>query len=139
MDTPIMTNDELLAMLQMEYPDAVPGKDYLIVVTYEDGVNQSAHARLWQWTHPTIPRPTDEFLNQKWADNHPKVREWKDGDYKRAERNRRLIAADALVERAIDKQDADAERAARTYRQALRDVPQQDGFPNSFEWPSAPK
>ena len=27
----------------------------------------------------------------------------------------------------------------RTYRQALRDIPEQDGFPNTITWPTAPE
>lgn len=29
--------------------------------------------------------------------------------------------------------------ALKTYRQALRDVPEQEGFPNAIEWPSKPE
>ena len=29
--------------------------------------------------------------------------------------------------------------ALKTYRQALRDVPEQTGFPNTIEWPSKPE
>lgn len=34
--------------------------------------------------------------------------------------------------------DADTREAYRAYRQALRDVPQQDGFPDTIIWPTRP-
>ena len=35
--------------------------------------------------------------------------------------------------------DAATRDAMRTYRQALRDVPQQDGFPTDVQWPKLPE
>lgn len=35
--------------------------------------------------------------------------------------------------------DAVTREAMRTYRQALRDVPQQDGFPTDVQWPELPE
>jgi len=50
----------------------------------------------------------------------------------RAERDARLEASDpmALADRITD--------AWRTYRQALRDVPDQSGFPTNVIWPVEP-
>jgi len=50
----------------------------------------------------------------------------------RAERDKLLAASDtmALADRITD--------AWRTYRQALRDVPAQAGFPTSVTWPIEP-
>lgn len=51
----------------------------------------------------------------------------------RAERDALLAASDhmALADRITD--------AWRTYRQALRDVPQQAGFPENITWPVWPE
>jgi len=53
--------------------------------------------------------------------------------FARAERDRLLRESDwaALP-------DVPASEAWLTYRQALRDVPQQSGFPDSVEWPTPP-
>jgi hypothetical protein len=52
----------------------------------------------------------------------------------RAQRNRLLSASDWT-----QVADAPVDQAAwATYRQALRDVPQQDGFPGSVVWPTEP-
>jgi hypothetical protein len=50
----------------------------------------------------------------------------------RAERDTLLAASDsmALADRITDEW--------RTYRQALRDVPSQEGFPNTITWPTKP-
>ena len=53
----------------------------------------------------------------------------------RKERDRLLLACDWAV-----LPDAQTERAAwETYRQALRDVPEQPGFPYTIHWPEKPK
>ena len=55
-------------------------------------------------------------------------------DAVRAERDRLLAACDWT-----QVQDAPVDAAAwATYRQALRDVPEQAGFPEAVEWPVAP-
>ena len=53
----------------------------------------------------------------------------------RAERNARLAATDWT--QLPDAPVADHEAWA-AYRQALRDVPEQPGFPAQIEWPTAP-
>ena len=54
----------------------------------------------------------------------------------RAQRNRLLLASDWT-------QLPDVPQATKdlwaTYRQALRDVPQQEGFPQNVTWPTAPQ
>jgi hypothetical protein len=52
----------------------------------------------------------------------------------REQRNRRLSESDWT-----QLADSTADKAAwATYRQALRDLPQQEGFPNTVTWPIAP-
>lgn len=52
----------------------------------------------------------------------------------RARRDRLLAATDwaVLPDSPLDAQSLEA---VKTYRQALRDVPQQDGFPADIQWP----
>lgn len=54
----------------------------------------------------------------------------------RAERNRLLAKADIAVNKAIDQGNTGAEAEARAYRQALRDIPDQAGFPYEVSWPT---
>lgn len=56
----------------------------------------------------------------------------------RAQRDARLSACDWT--QMVDSPLSEEEKAAyQTYRQALRDVPQQEGFPTSIQWPEEPK
>lgn len=54
----------------------------------------------------------------------------------RAERNRLLDKADIAVNKAVDIGNAEEETRARAWRQALRDIPEQAGFPWEVEWPT---
>jgi hypothetical protein len=53
----------------------------------------------------------------------------------RAERDRRLAACDwtQVADAPVDREEWAA------YRQLLRDVPEQPGFPDSIVWPEEPK
>lgn len=55
----------------------------------------------------------------------------------RAERDRRIQACDWLALRALEQQEP-VPLAWRQYRQALRDVPDQAGFPDTVAWPAEP-
>ncbi|WP_407971474.1 tail fiber assembly protein [Burkholderia pyrrocinia] len=58
----------------------------------------------------------------------------------RAKRNGALAACDWIAIRQLDAGTLPADQWAawKTYRQALRDIPTQTGFPASIEWPSTP-
>ena len=55
----------------------------------------------------------------------------------RAKRNE-LLAATDWTQLADSQLDEEAQAAMQAYRQALRDIPQQEGFPLSVEWPEEP-
>ena len=67
--------------------------------------------------------------------------EFKDGsDFAkeaRAERNRLLTETDYLMMPDYPL-DAEKKAAVLAYRQALRDVPEQEGFPRQIDWPVKP-
>jgi hypothetical protein len=63
----------------------------------------------------------------------------------RARRNAALTATDWVVARQEEhillgtaEENAERFKAFATFRQALRDVPQQPGFPHNIEWPAEP-
>lgn len=58
-------------------------------------------------------------------------------DEARAERNRRLAACDWTTLSDAPLSAAQAEEWL-TYREALRAVPEQKGFPDAIQWPVAP-
>lgn len=57
-------------------------------------------------------------------------------DAVRLDRNTRLHEADTLVNKALD--NGVDPGMYRAYRQALRDIPEQAGFPTDVSWPVAP-
>ena len=59
----------------------------------------------------------------------------------RADRDYRLVEVDAIAGNALRWADLTSAKQAEwsTYRQALLDVPQQAGFPNSITWPTKPQ
>lgn len=54
----------------------------------------------------------------------------------RAKRDSLLRRADILVSIAFDNDDTERLEALKAYRIALRDVPEQEGFPLSINWPT---
>tara|TARA_R110000803_G_scaffold3886_3_gene13303 strand:+ start:7311 stop:7724 length:414 start_codon:yes stop_codon:yes gene_type:complete len=59
----------------------------------------------------------------------------------RADRDGRLIDVDAIANNILRWAELTADKQAEwsTYRTALLDVPQQDGFPHSVIWPTQPE
>lgn len=56
----------------------------------------------------------------------------------RAQRDQLLASTDWAV-LPDSPLDGTSQTALKAYRQALRDVPQQEGFPNSISWPNMPE
>ena len=59
----------------------------------------------------------------------------------RADRDGRLIEVDAVAGNALRWADLSSDKQAEwaTYRTALLNVPQQDGFPHTVAWPTQPE
>lgn len=133
----LMTNEDLLYLLQKFYPGTQNGIDYMTAHDLDADQAQKDHAYLFWWKL-TTPRPSKTDLIALWHQHGAGVLAERELVLLRDERNSRLAVADMLVERAKDKGDSAAEAAARAYRQALRDVPQQPGFPDVINWPALP-
>jgi hypothetical protein len=90
---------------------------------FKNGVEQDAQGRwLWKWS---ISEMDDEAKAAKDAEAAKSVR---------ADRDKRLAECDwtQLSDSQVDK------AVWATYRQELRDVPAQAGFPYDITWPSKP-
>ena len=90
---------------------------------FKDGVEQDAQGRwLWKWS---ISEMDDEAKASKDAEQAKSIR---------ATRDARLSGSDwtQVADAPVDK------AAWATYRQALRDVPAQAGFPWDVTWPEKP-
>jgi hypothetical protein len=90
---------------------------------FKDGVEQDAQGRwLWKWS---ISEMDDETKAVKDAEQAKAVRSDRD---KRLSDTDWTQVADAPVDKVV----------WATYRQALRDVPAQTGFPYDITWPAKP-
>ena len=81
-----------------------------------------------------LPDGAPDSAADLWAQKIKAVDFWAAATAARKERDQLLLACDWAV-----LPDAQTERAAwETYRQALRDVPEQAGFPYAIDWPIRP-
>ncbi|MDR5790270.1 phage tail assembly chaperone [Caballeronia sp. LP003] len=132
-----MTNEELFYLLQKFWPNTINGTHYLTGHRLDTEGKQLGEAFIQFWRLPD-PQPSKGKLLDWWAQYGDEIRATVAGVHHRWERAERLLRADALVYRAEDAGDDAKAELARKYRQALRDVPQQQGFPFAFEWPVPP-
>lgn len=103
---------------------AEPDYDPVTQIVNQDGCAYIAERQRWE-TIWTVRNKTAEEIT---ADNQRKA------DSVRSERNRLLAASDWT--QVLDTVVNQASWAA--YRQALRDVPSQSGFPWNVTWPTEP-
>lgn len=134
----IMAGDDLLLVIDELCPGLEAGRDYMCARHIgPDGVQEN-HAYIWQWTNKLYPEPTQADLEAHWSKNASAVLGRGLEKALRFERESRLEKADNLVNHAHDSGDEAYFTAAKAYRQALRDVPQQSGWPDSIIWPEIP-
>jgi hypothetical protein len=89
---------------------------------YKDGVEFKNNKWMWKWSFSEMDADAKESLDATQAKS---VRE---------QRNKLIAECDwtQVADSPVDKE------AWATYRQALRDVPQQAGFPWEVNWPESP-
>ncbi|WLE59164.1 phage tail assembly chaperone [Burkholderia plantarii] len=126
-----ITHENLIYALRKKYPNLVHGKDYLVsqLLDPETGF-QSADAEITVWI-ATEPKPDIAAIR---ADAVACYNEYI-GERVRRQRDGLLTASDWT-------QAADVPNALRekwvAYRQALRDITSQQGFPTDIKWPVVP-
>ena len=133
----MLTHDELIFCLQQKYPDLVHGVDFWVGQSMcRDTGQQTEAARIIAWH--ADGQPTDEEVTALIEQYGEAARLHVLGQRAREERDRRLMAADAMFYKAMDTGDASKAQQVGKYRQALREVPDQPGFPADFTWPDTP-
>ena len=133
----MLTHDELIFCLQQKYPDLVHGVDFWVGQSMcRDTGQQTEAARIIAWH--ADGQPTDEEVTALIEQYGEAARLHVLGQRAREERDRRLMAADAMFYKAMDTGDASKAQQVGKYRQALREVPDQPGFPADFTWPDIP-
>jgi hypothetical protein len=94
--------------------------EYRIEIPYRDTLNADIEANYAKWLKFAKDKEYDVVGNEI-----------------RAERNHLLALCD-WTQNADSPLDSDRKSAWVTYRQALRDVPEQQGFPYDVVWPTQP-
>ncbi|MEX3785582.1 tail fiber assembly protein [Paraburkholderia sp. BR14374] len=128
----MLTHDQLIFVIRNEIPGVEHGKDFLVGHPLDDDGNQCGPAFMVQWKRTDIPVPNVALM----TDLYPKYEK----DFQAAQvRERR----DWTIAKSDWTQNPDIPEATRqkwqAYRQALRDITAQEGFPLSVEWPVEPQ
>lgn len=131
--------DELAYCIAQKYPNVVRGRDYWIAHAV-DRISRGQIDTAWivEWKPTDPPKPTDEQLAELWAEYSDDAIEWHLANHLRGVRDFELSKVDPQLAIAEDEQDAARVLSLRAYRRALRNVPQQEGFPFSVKWPTHP-
>lgn len=124
----LITLEELLYALEAEYPDLVGGRDYLLERRFRDGV-QREDAYIVRWPGK-YPMPTGAWIREAGLRIREKLPEFR----MRARRDAALASTDWT--QSPDVPDALKAKYVK-YRQALRDLPTQPGWPD-VEFPVSP-
>ncbi len=134
----LMANDDLLLVIDELCPGLEPGRDFMVSHYLDENRVQQGHATIYQWTNVLHAQPTQYQLEMHWNANATKVLTRGVEKALRYQRELLLETADNLVNHAHDSGNEAYFSAAKAYRQALRDVPQQSGWPDDIVWPVVP-
>ena len=142
MSFPKVWNESTLDALNVDpvlaSPKPEPSGDYKVVV--RDGVEQDANDNwVYAWTERDMfTEYTDENGDVQTVDSQKTAYDAavtaRLASLARSERNRLLSETDHYGLSDVTMSDA-----MTAYRQALRDVPQQEGFPQEVIWPEKPE
>ncbi|MBB5496884.1 tail fiber assembly protein [Paraburkholderia sp. MM5384-R2] len=128
----MITCDQLIFIITSEIPGLVHGRDFLAGHPLDAAGNQKEEPFILQWKSTAAREPDVKALIARWPDYESAY----------AERNARM-RRDHLLKQCDWSQGVDVPAALRekyvAYRQALRDVPQQAGFPADITWPQLPE
>ena len=111
---------------------------------FKNGVEQDAKGNwVWKWEiGPVFSDTTDDEGNVTTAAQHEAAYKARIDDEKatqvRASRDKLLAECDWMAIKAFET-NGNIPALWQLYRQALRDVPTQAGFPHNVEWPAKPE
>lgn len=126
----MLTADQLIFIITHEVPGVQHGRDFLVGHPLDENDMQKGEAIIMKW-QSYIPKPVPQAMLALW----PKYESAYNAREARTRRNYLLSQCD--WSQLIDVPEATRERFS-SYRQALRDVPQQAGFPMDIDWPEFP-
>jgi hypothetical protein len=136
----MVTHDELTYCIQKKYPNLKQGVDFLVGAEIDPETNQQGkEAAIYFWFREDIPQPSEDELKelvQKYGDE---AKSAVASYIARAQRDTLLAKTDGPFMKALESGDQEAMKEIGAVRQALRDLPLQEGFPQNIQWPEMPK
>lgn len=133
-----LTHDQVIFCIRKIYPGLIHGRDFWVAQEMEANTNkQLAAAKIMMWTAKEA-QPSQDDISDQWENFKADYLTEELGQVARAQRGLLLSQADTLIYKAIDNNDDVRRIALSAYRQQLRDVPQQEGFPQNINWPTPP-
>ncbi|TCK37963.1 phage tail assembly chaperone [Paraburkholderia sp. BL8N3] len=134
----LFSHDLMVEVMLDLYPNLKHGVDYMVAHPVNPR-DPSDHGPpfFMHWKAPGVDEPDSEDIKAKFEADEAKYR----AAFARRFRNACLDGTDGkgnVSDAPAGSKAALQADAWRTYRQALRDVPQQAGFPMDIDWPLAP-
>ncbi|AOJ86740.1 hypothetical protein WS87_08665 [Burkholderia sp. MSMB0856] len=125
----------VLALKRM-YPELVPGKDYRAAQPVERNGGQSGPPFIAYWVSESVQQPEDAEVHAFFVANEESIR----SEHVRIFRDMALRNSDSMTVAPPDAPKSVRTLAEKwvTYRENLRKIPEQEGFPFSVVWPESP-
>ena len=131
--------EQLAYALAQEYPNLKRGVDYWVAHPVNLAtLEQIGTAWIPEWIPANPPKPTEDQLAAMWAKHAQAHADITAAQNARSQRDTLLAQADVAINKESDAGTSEQLAKLRAYRQALRDVPQQPGFPQNINWPPYP-
>lgn len=128
----MLTHDQLAFAITQQYPELVHGRDFWVAQPVAPGSSEPlGEAEIVHWPKD-VPQPDHDTLRQLFTQHAARF----DTQRARQQRNAQLRASDWTQ---LPDMPETIRQAWGRYRQALRDLPQQPGFPQQIHWPQAPE
>ncbi len=131
------THDHMVLTLKRMYPGLVAGRDYRSAHPLGPDGEQNAPPFIAYWASDSVPQPADAEVEVFFHTNEESIR----AEHVRLFRDMALRATDSKTIAPPDAPDPVKALAVgwSAYRDALRKVPEQKGFPFEVTWPVPPE
>jgi hypothetical protein len=131
------THDMLITVIQAKYPTLEHGRDFLVGHPIDSDTGEQCGAPfIAVWKSVAIAMPDADALKLEFRANECAYR----STLIRTYRDRMLAATDGMVNPPLDAPVTVRAKVSawEVYRQELRDLTTQSGFPFDIQWPAAP-
>lgn len=135
----MITHELLIAAIQEKWPHLIHGEDYLVAHPIDTKTGKQrgpAYIMRWKGNNPPQPDKVTEAMllisAQKFIPDHT-------GEKVRMRRNMLILGSDFSQLPDVQASMSSKQAVAwKDYRQALRDITEQPGYPATIDWPVKP-